>query len=326
MSVAPYGGFHRLDLTGYYAESGAVAFLKSQPELGRYFGYDPEKAVIEDSSRVLYRYQFVDPATMALEVNNRATVFGLQDLQGYNPIQLERYVDVQEAINGEAQNYHDANILPAGLGSPLLDLLNTRYIIIPSTFPESRTDLNTLMATYPAVYRDDRVTVLERPSALPRAWMVHETAVAETGAVLPLLAGGTVDYRQTAVVEHAVEGLAPSADASGDRVEIASYGPERIRLDVDSASGGLVVLSEAFYPGWNAYIDGKRADAVRVDYLLRGVVVPAGAHVIEWRFESRSLTIGTLISGMTAAALIVVCIGAPFRRRFRERGRAIHDS
>jgi hypothetical protein len=316
MSAAPYGGFHRLDLSAYYREDGAAQFLKSQTESqpGRYFGYDPALAVIEDSSLVLYRYQFVDSLAMALEVNNRASALVLQDIQGYNPIQLERYVEFLNAINGETQNYHDANVLPSGLSSPLLDLLNVRYILIPTTYPSDRTDLASLQAELPAVYRDDLVTVLERSSALPRAWMVHETQVVEKDDVLPLLASRTIDPRQTAVVETAVSGLAAS-DSARDQVTTTLYEPERIRLDVDSASGGLVVLSEMSYPGWHVYVDGKRADALEVDYLLRGVVVPAGKHVVEWRFESRSLTIGTLISVLTVLGLIGACIATTVRRR-----------
>jgi hypothetical protein len=247
-------------------------------------------------------------------VNNRASVFGLQDIQGYNPIQLERYVEFLNAINGETQNYHDANVLPSGLSSPLLDLLDVRYILIPTTYPSDRTDLAALQAELPAVYSDDLVTVLARPTALPRAWMVHDATVAAKDEVLPLLAGGSIDPRQTAVVETEIPGLAAS-DAATDQVTTTRYEPERIRLDVDSASGGLVVLSEMSYPGWHVYVDGKRADAVQVDYLLRGVVVPAGAHVVEWRFESRSLTIGTLISVLTIVGLIGVCVATTVRRR-----------
>ncbi len=58
--------------------------------------------------------------------------FRLEDIQGYNPLQLQRYVDYIDALNGHRQEYHERDLFPAGLTSPLLDLLNLRYLIVPA--------------------------------------------------------------------------------------------------------------------------------------------------------------------------------------------------
>lgn len=325
MAVAPYGGFHRINLNDYFAESGAVRFLQEQQANGpvRFFGYDP--AVRTERARtganVLYRDQFALAEPSALIVNNRATVFGLQDIQGYNPVQVQRYVDYLNALNGQIQNYHDANILADGLISPLLDLLNARYLVLPATIPPDREDLISLVKVYPVVYQDDDVQIVERTTAYPRAWLVHNAQRVATDDVLPVLSSGTINPRETALLDVPVPALEQPTDATADQVALVRSQPEHISLRVTTAAPAMVVLSEVSYPDWHVYVDGKREDAYVVDGLFRGVTVPAGSHTVEWRYQSTALTQGLAVSGVTLLGIIVL-LGWPFAsNRFGARRR-----
>ncbi|MDQ2682088.1 MAG: hypothetical protein M3Y37_01035, partial [Chloroflexota bacterium] len=104
---APYGGFHRVDLADYYDSTGAAGFLKGQSGQGpfRAFGYDPSVRAVQDGQTVLYRHEFDEPEMQALNVNNRAMVHGIYDVQGYNPVQVQRFVELMEALNGHGQYY-----------------------------------------------------------------------------------------------------------------------------------------------------------------------------------------------------------------------------
>ena len=123
---APYGGFHRVDIGTYFAPTGAVEVLRKREIAapGRYIGFDQDQRAIADGQMVLYRYQFASPETGALLVNNRGTLHDLEDAQGYNPVQPLRFVEYLTALNGRPQEYHDANVYPVGIKSPLLDLLH----------------------------------------------------------------------------------------------------------------------------------------------------------------------------------------------------------
>jgi uncharacterized membrane protein YfhO len=78
------------------------------------------------------------------------------------------------------------------------------------------------------------------------------------------------------------------------------------------------VLTDVQYPGWKATVDGKSADIERVDYLLRGVVVPAGTHTVEFSYEPASWRAGWILSGLSLLALVgVAALG--WRRRREER-------
>lgn len=303
----PFGGFHEVDLGEDYAPSGAAVFLRERAEdgdLGRFFGYDPGIHP-GDTTPQLYRFSFADPRTSALLLNNRATALGLQDIQGYNPIQPQRYVEVMRALNGFAQEYHEANVYPEGLGSPLLDLLNTRYILVPAVIPADRTDLRGLLAAYPVVYRDEDVQILENRSALPRAWLVHEARLVAPGEALPLLASGAVDPRRVALLEEPPpQDIGPPGATVGDEVIITAYGADHLAITVRTDAPALLVLSETDDPAWRAEVDGEPISVLTADHVLRAVPVPAGQHTVELRYESTPLRTGIAVSLTTYVGLI----------------------
>jgi hypothetical protein len=300
---APAGSRH-LDLDAYYSPAGVAAFLRNQGEGGefRFAGYDPAFITLRYGLEVRYIWQMFEPGATSLLVNNRATLLGLQDIQGYNPLQLQRYVEFFDALNGEAQEYHGRYVLPGGLDSPLLDLLNARYIVIPAEFASDRTDLQGLVEKHPIVYRDDLVQIVENRDAFPRAWIVHEAQQVERGAALDLLASGSVDARTTALLEVAPPPLTPANDPSKDLVLVERYEPDAIRLRTSSDALGLLVLSEMYYSAWNAYVDGAPTTVSVADHTLRAVALPAGEHVVELRYESTALRIGLVISLATYGA------------------------
>ncbi len=112
---------------------GAGAFLKSVTDGSpfRYFGYD-NTYLKDKGNRVNYHAFEDDLRTEALLTNNRALILHLQDIQGYNPVHSMRYVEYMDALNGIGQEYHETDVLPSGFGSPLLALLNAKYVVLPA--------------------------------------------------------------------------------------------------------------------------------------------------------------------------------------------------
>lgn len=302
------GELAEVDLDEYYAPGGAAEFLRSRGEPSRYFGYDGKQRP--------YHKRFTAPRTRALEVNARATLRdGLQSIQGYNAVHLQRYDEYLEALNSEPQSYHRAFVLEGGIGSPLLDLLNVRHIVVPGkTGPDAPDGLREAKCEYPPVYADGRVEVLENPDALPRAWIVHSARKMEPLLALDRLASGAVDPRQTALLEEKPPPLQRPDDPSEDAARVTEYEPNHMEVEASTGARGLLVLSEVYYPGWNAYVDGEKVDVRRADHLLRAVPVPAGEHTVELRYEPWTLRLGTAISLLTAAALVALTFVAWTRR------------
>jgi len=112
--------------------------------------------------------------------------------------------------------------------------------------------------------------------------------------------------------------LSPAFDSSATIKQIENKN-DLIRYSFKSNSNQFAVFSEVYYPlGWNAYIDGQKAEYVKTDYVLRGMAIPAGSHTIEFRFEPRTYEIGnmlTVISGYIALLLLAAAIFFEFRKR-----------
>lgn len=305
---APYGGFHRVDLKDYYASDGAVAFLDQRADdgRGRYLGFDPSRTAMSQGQRVLYRFDFADESTGDLLVNNLGTMHGLEDVQGYNPVQPQRFTEYLAALNGRHQEYHDANVFMSGLNSPLLHMLNVHYIVVPASIPPKRIDLQTLTRELPTVFVDDDVRVLRNPHAMPRAWLVYEARQVDPGEALRLFDTNAVDPRTVALLERPVAELDLGRRQSAGHAKLTYVTPEHLRITVETDTAGLLVLSETYDPGWKAYIDGEPADVLVANHLFRAVPVPAGAHTVELRYQPESLRFGLVVSVLTFLVLVVV--------------------
>jgi uncharacterized membrane protein YfhO len=116
---------------------------------------------------------------------------------------------------------------------------------------------------------------------------------------------GTVDLATVAVVNEDVEGVEEYYDASGD-IELVEYAPNYLKYEYTAPAEALCVFSEIYYPnGWTAYVDGKEADYFSVNYILRGMVLPEGEHIVEWRFRAPNWTMATTITGIASWLIIL---------------------
>ena len=310
---------------------GAGAFLQEQlsasNEPFRYFGYNAIRLRTSAEPGSTYHGRVTSRSIQELLVSAKGTMLGLYDIQGYNPAQYQDYIDFFTELNGGIeQNYHDVNVLSSGIASPLLNLLNVRYIVVPNAIPPGRPDLLRLSQLYPTVFVNNTVRVLENRDALPHAWIVHQTQAVSEDELLPLLGSGTIDPRQTALVSGEQPELQPSSNTANDSVSFDHYGAGNVRMTTSTEQTGLLVVSELAAPGWNAYVDGKRVDAYEVNYLQQGIVIPGGSHTVELRYEPSSLRAGVAISGLAIIVIlgIFIAIVAPLAPE-RVRRSAIWD-
>jgi len=179
-------------------------------------------------------------------------------------------------------------------------LAGVRYIVAPRGM-----DLNRAAATesdrFPLVY-DREVLVYENPAAFPRAFVVSRWESAPDAVAARTRAlDAAFDPRASAVVEGVASG-------SGHRgiVQIVEYGATHLRLDVETSGPGLVVLTDTFYPGWEARVDGRVARIHRVDGVFRGVFVEGGRHEITMRFRPASQLWGFALSAVGLVSVIAL--------------------
>lgn len=288
---------------------GSLALLLTMVDaFAVWFGYNPfippaqifpKPSVVEfvqtDSS--LYRIAGIDLALMP----NSAMVFGLSDARGYDAVTPRRYRDLLVRINGawKAPLY----VLLRRAESPLLDLLNVKYVVSEHEL-SGRWELAFTDAYGLQVYRNRDV--------LPRAFIVYKAVYARgPEQSLEMIANPAFDFRTHVVLEGSAPDLAAAeAPSQIGQARIIQYEPERVVIETDTLTDGILVLIDTYAPGWQARVDTQPAEVYIADHAFRAVRIPAGRRRVEFVYAPPSFVIGSAISlaALACCALWAVVI------------------
>jgi hypothetical protein len=163
--------------------------------------------------------------------------------------------------------------------------------------------------------------VLENTTALPRAFIVPQARVAASlGTALNEMVHAP--FRPDQLVILADDATTQATPLVADRggqgtARVTAYGADDVRIHTSSTGDAWLVLSDTYYPGWTAAVDGHPTTVMRGDVLFRVVAVPGGEHDVEFRFEPASIKLGLPISvvALAVVAIALVVAGRPARRR-----------
>ncbi len=246
----------------------------------------------------------------SLVTNNELLYYRIQSMTGYHPVLL---------------NYYERAIGRMDPSGPLADLMNAKYLMLPkkpeynfAEYPDASArkaladKFETLETDGPYVYRNR--------SVLPRGFLVNALWKADSeGQALDVVTDRRFTPGKVAVLTEEPDfRINAGADLSGQKVETALYSPDRIRFDVKSPADSFMVVSEVWYPGWKSYLDGREVKIYRTDFLVRGVFMPEGDHVLEMVFDPPIFKLGAAVSLITLA-LLSWLIGREFvGRRVKE--------
>jgi Bacterial membrane protein YfhO len=169
-------------------------------------------------------------------------------------------------------------------------------------------------------YAGSDAKIYANSEVLPRTWLVsQQQVVANSEQALTGIVAPGFNPRRTVLTEHKLPGLSEqqSPGAAPGIAHITSYGAEQVTIAAQSDRAAELVLSDTYYPGWKVTVNGHPTPISQVDYLLRGVAVPAGNDRIVFTYDPSSFRTGWVIS--LAAALVVAAALAVtiFRRRPR---------
>lgn len=269
------------------------------PQTARTEGFRPtdtDKAILEDKT---LDYRVLNLASNTFNENN--TSYWHKSIGGYHAAKLRRYQEmIEEHISPEMSNLFKAVSEAGGdmakvdaSAFPVLNMLNTRYFIFP--------------------LQGGKTMPLQNPYTLGNAWFVDEVQYVNNANeeidALHKVAPAKVAVVDKKFAELVKQTAAPDSLSS---VTLVAYEPNDLKYEVDSEKGGVVVFSEIYYPGWQAYIDGVEAPHGRADYILRAMNVPAGKHTVEFKFDPKSLhtteTIAFIALGLLAVAVLLLLV------------------
>jgi hypothetical protein len=160
------------------------------------------------------------------------------------------------------------------------------------------------------------VLLYENEGALPRAYLSYRSVRAEGTEALARWLGRDFDARRTSVFE----GEAPALEGPPgiDAVHVTRSAPERLELAVAPEQPALLIVTDAWHPGWRAWVDGREVAVMRVNAHFRGVALRGGAQHVEMRFEPWTWRAGRLVS-LAASGVLLLLAGVGRARRRRRR-------
>ncbi|MGD9101824.1 MAG: oligosaccharide flippase family protein, partial [Anaerolineae bacterium] len=298
-------GLLALDLWGFgwgFHPAADPALLDYTPPLVEFLKQDES----------LWRLTAFDPDGNHIFEANAAWLHDLQDARGYDSLFSAQYRDYMRQI--DVQDGLEANrIAPlrhwSGLDSPLLDMLNVKYVLARQpldTSPKYR-------LVYPDAPREQTLRVYENLGAMPRAY--HMAYACTTASDDPLTAMQKVDPRQTVIVHP--QDLPQALAAEGERcppgpAQVTSYRPNEVFVDVEVETPSWLVLTDSFFPDWRAFVRRPGNDetqetelkVVRVAGNFRGVALEKGAWTVRFKYSPNRVKIGAFASFLSG----VVCL------------------
>ncbi len=326
--ILTYGGLSTNMTTdaGYFTEEpDTVQFLK-QVETSEPYRVFPTISWIPDSHNVDY--------VLSTLHYNLPALYGIESIEGGATLPLNRHTAYMERAIGQAG------------GLQMLGIANAKYIITEWEISDNQ-DLT-------AIFEGKRQRIFENLRVLPRTFVVHRVEVLnDDSAILNRLADPSFDPTNTIVLEEHPTGVTvqpptlnqlPSTSSGNDTqpelvegvggvddyatppttpsdAEIVMHKHNQVEIDVAMAENGFLFLSDVYYPGWNAYVDGSSAHIYQANFLFRAVELSAGTHTVEFRYEPLSFRIGAIVSLLSAGVLGLVWIMNSRNREVSEKSR-----
>ena len=148
--------------------------------------------------------------------------------------------------------------------------------------------------------------------ALGNAWFVEKPVIVEN-ANKEISAINIFNPSKEAIIDNVFKNQITKSSfpiMENEKIELVSYQPDELLYKSYAREEKLAVFSEIYYPaGWNCYIDGKKSEYFRTNYVLRGMVLPAGEHEIKFVFEPSSYIVGNKISLASSILLVLIAAG-----------------
>jgi hypothetical protein len=221
-------------------------------------------------------------------------------------------VDYMQEIDALSRAPYDVFLKTAKNLSPgkfysLLGALNVKYISSYSPLPAGEVKLVRHFPEYP-------LWLYEVKRAIPRVYVVsaveHEI---DPGKTLERLASEDFNALATVLVDEPVS-LGDKGGVQGE-ARILEYENHLVNIQASLDRPGILVLADSFYPGWNAYVNGRQEKIYRANLFFRAVALSAGTHSVEFRYEPRSFAIGRAVSIVTLSLIAAASMLVYMRKR-----------
>jgi len=228
---------------------------------------------------------------------NVSAYYGIESVDGYDPLYLKSYA--QFVASWQADTYKEQIpsfgriITPQKLKSPLVNLLNIKYIL-------SFDDLE--KEGYKIVFQQGETKIFENPNVLPRVFFVSEVTKNDKQNEFNSLLASSFNPRSSAT---SGEFEFPRNESQSD-LSVISYSDQSLKLKTESAETKPLILTVPYESGWQAAVDGHRTKIFKADSIFQSILVPKGTHYVEFKYIPQSWPYALLLSATGFVLLLFV--------------------
>jgi len=277
--------YQNISVKEFLKPGSTIEYLQKDKSLFRIFDspstlrqnmFVPEKDYLEANQALIERI-----------VSNRGVSFGIYDAYGYGSLYNRRQSEVMNII-GMGKAPDETN---------LLNLLNVKYVISPKDLKINGCRV---------VKKATKVNIYENENFLTRAFLAEKVAIIkDEKKILEKLKSKKFEPEKEVILEEDFV-IAQSVEGSGHGAiaRILKYGPGEVIIEAEMLAPRFLVLSDMWYPGWKARVDGKLDKIYRADYILRAVYLKPGKHIVKFTYDPFSFKIGVIITLGTIGVLL----------------------
>jgi hypothetical protein len=240
----------------------------------------------------------------------------LGDIWGIDVVHLKRVDDLYKTFIGT----------PSISATNLIDVYGVKYVTSVTLIEKDPrfeliySRLEGLQGKREELLKANTIKLYRNRNPLPRAWLVKDHRLLDQKSILAILSGKEFNPRKEVLLEEEPAGNLPNPplvkggkevglrEGLQNKVEIVSESNNRVHLHVRAKENAFLVLSDTYFPGWKAYVDGKEERIYRANYAFRAIPIRAGAHKVEFTYKPLSFKLGAVITLLG----ILGCVGIAF--------------
>jgi hypothetical protein len=289
----------KLDAAAFHEENSVISTLRADPDLFR-FHVLPEVTELKVAPRSYAEDHRMRKEALGINLMMEHHLF---DIRGYNVPLQPRYDKLRGLILSK----------PLASIHPLLDLLNVKYVLTAKPV-----DIQGFSWISDGL---GPIKLYENHRSLPRAFLVQQFQVLNSDQEFAnAFHELTFDPRTTILLERVPTRFlelkkTPAIPTLKSTVRVITYENNRMVLEVTTPAAALLFMSEAYYPGWQAYVDGRLEEILRADYAFRAIPVGPGTHRVEMVIEPLSFKIGFAVTVLTMVLLLTGWAFATIRKQ-----------
>jgi hypothetical protein len=266
----------------------------------------------------------------------------LRDIWGIDVVRLKRVDDLYKAFVGT----------PSISATNLIDLYGVKYVISVTLIEKDPrfeliySRLEDLQGKREDLLKENTIKLYRNRHPLPRAWLVKDHRVLDEKFILAILSGKEFNPRKEVLLEEEPgvnppspprfrvvptlvkggeegglekggkkRGLVKGGESRGKEAELISERNNCLQLFVEAKEDSFLVLSDTYFPGWKAYVDGNPVKIFRANYNFRAVSIPPGKHEVKFVYHPMSVKLGVLVTSLGIIGILVMGLSSRFKRR-----------